>query len=171
MGCLTSARYTMLADVLRQGAGSDVPVNLSDQGTWVSSQDPITLEIVRKWVPVTDDSNPGKPLVWSIPCQVNGIIDGGIRVAGTTERFEKEYQNIDYVRMLFGPGEVLTKRDRITNIRNRRTGQIIWKDEEVGFDGTGDYRATVFNVNGVTPIANYKGRHIENFANLERADG
>lgn len=170
MACLTSARYTMLADVLRQGAGSDIPVNLSEQGTWVSEQHPTTLEIIRKWVPVTDDTNPGTPLVWSIPCQVNGIIDGGIRVAGTTERFDKDYQNIDYTRMLFGPNHVLTKRDRITNIRNRVTGEVIWRDEETNAEN-GIYRSTVFNVNGVTPITNYKGRHIENFANLERADG
>ena len=111
MGCLTSARYTMLADVLRQGAGSDDKVNTSEQGEWVVEQDDITLEIIRKWVPVTDDSDPLKPKVWSIPCQVNGIIDGGIRVAGTTERFEKDYENIDYVRMLFGAQHLLTKRD------------------------------------------------------------
>jgi hypothetical protein len=171
MACLTSARYTMLADVLRQGAGNDEQVNVSEQGHYEMDQDPVTLEIIRKWVPVTDDEDPTAPKVWSIPCQVNGIIDGGIRVAGTTERFDKDYQNIDYVRMLFGANETITKRDRITNIRNRRTGQIIWKDEEIGVDGSGEYRATVFNVNGVTPITNYRGRPIENFANLERADG
>lgn len=168
MQCLLSARYVLKADILRQSDAGD-PVNLSEQGEWKEDQDPLTGAFVRVWVPLTDDSDPLAPTVYSIDCMANGIIDGGIRVAGTTERFEADYQSIDYVRMFFGPQHVLTKRDRVTNIRNARTGQIIWMDEELDAVN-GLYSATVFDVDGVTPIVNPFGRHIENFANLKKAE-
>ena len=168
MQCLLSARYVLKADILRQSESGE-PVNLSEQGSWQDDQDPLTGAPIRVWVPLTDDSDPSAPTVYSIDCMANGIIDGGIRVAGTTERFEADYQSIDYVRMFFGPQHILTKRDRVTNIRNKMTGQIIWMDEELDAVN-GLYQATVFDVDGVTPIVNPFGRHIENFANLKRAE-
>ncbi len=169
MGCLLSARYVLQADILRQSLAGD-PVNLSEEGEWVEDQDPLTGAPIRLWKPLTDDSDPNAPKVYSIDCMANGIIDGGIRVAGTTERFEADYKNIDYVRMFFGPQHILTKRDRVTNIRNKATGQVIWSDEENNFT-SGVPKATVFDVDGVTPIVNHRGRHVENFANLKKAEG
>jgi hypothetical protein len=49
-----------------------------------------------------------------------GIIDGGIRVAGTTERWGETYVDIDYCRIEFPSRIILSKRDRVTNIRNRQ---------------------------------------------------
>lgn len=169
--CITSVRFNMKADILRQSDGESTP---TAEGEWKDEQDPITGEIIRKWVPVGD--NPTTPenegaLVGSMPVMARGIIDGGIRVAGTTERWGETYVDIDYCRIEFPAKYILTKRDRITNIRNRK-GQILWLEEELGRDnnGLGSFRATVFEVKGVTPLIDPFGNHTSNVAMLERAN-
>jgi len=111
-----------------------------------------------------------------------GIVDGGIRVAGTTERFGDTYENIDFVK-LWVPGHVrLTKRDRVTNIKDP-SGHIRWRDEEyeqadpnkpLNLSDPTTYnaqlRATVFNVNGVTPLFDADNYLVEWFVLLERAE-
>lgn len=167
--CITSARFNMKADILRQSSGESTP---TADGHWEDSQDPITGEIIRVWVPVGDD--PGTPdnegvNASTFACMARGIIDGGIRVAGTTERWGETYVDIDYCRIEFPSRIVITKRDRITNIRNRQ-GHILWLEEELGADSEGVYKATVFNVLGVTPVVDPFGRHTSNVALLERAN-
>lgn len=174
--CLTGARFTMSAMVLHQN-DDYVPegdIDLDLYGEWVNSQDPLTGEIVRVWVPYEDDS--GTPNVdesvtfGTIPCLARGIVDGGIRVAGTTERFGDTYENIDFAKM-WVPGHIrISKRDRVTNIRDR-SGHIRWLDEE--FDDPMDItppKATVFNVNGVTPLFDAFNNLSEQFVLLERAE-
>lgn len=173
--CLTGNRFSMSATVLKPGAHIVDPVNPDDYGDWVDSQDPLTGEIVKTWEPF--DVQPDVPetdynefRTGEINCMARGIVDGGIRVAGTTERFGDSYENIDFVKMWVPAKRILTKRDRITNIRNPK-GQIVWVDEE--FDDPADLvppRATVFNVNGVTPLFDAFNNHIENFVLLERAE-
>jgi hypothetical protein len=65
-------------------------------------------------------------------------------------------------------GVKISKRDRVTNIRDPR-GRIIWKDEEFSdpTDPESIARASVFNVNGVTPLFNAFNRHTESFVLLE----
>lgn len=170
MRCLTGARFTMLATVLRQTSDYEEPLDPNQEGTWVDSQNPLTGEIVRIWQPIEDvPDNPDTveidPKYQTIPCMARGIVDGGIRVAGTTERFGDSYENIDYVKLWTPSYVFLTKRDRITNIRTAN-GTIVWVDEE--YDAT---RATVFNVNGVTPLFDGPfNRHTENFVLLQRAE-
>ena len=168
MHCLLSTRFGMTAEVLRMGAAGDTELDVNDNGQWKEQQDDITGEIIRVWVPVTTENGSEPPKRFIIDCEVRGIVDGGIRVAGTTERFGKEYENTDFAKMTFGPKIILTKRDRITNIRNKRTGEIIWKEEELDKVGA-DYRATVFNVNGVTPQPDPFQRVVSQFALLSRA--
>lgn len=164
--CLTSARFSMKADVLRQGRAETEfdPTDVS--GEWVLQQNPRSGEINRVWQsnPESPDAPVGTPVLESFDCTARGIIDGGIRVAGTTERFGEMYQNIDYVKITFPASVKLSKRDRVTNIRDS-SGKIIWKEEE-----TPEAPPTVFNVMGVTPILDPFNRHIESFALLERAD-
>lgn len=166
MICLMSARFNMKADILRQGSGT--PVNPSDQGReWVNQQDPESGEIIRVWQPGVD--NPETPedeaaVLESFSCLARGIIDGGIRVAGTTERFSELYENVDYVRIWFPANVKISKRDRVTNIRSA-DGTIIWREEEEV-----DSPPSVFSVTGVTPIVDPFGRHIENMALLERSE-
>lgn len=164
--CLTSARFNMKADILRQNRTTPNPVP-EGSGSWTYNQDPDTGEVIRKWQSYKD--NPDTPqneseVLESFRCVARGIIDGGIRVAGTTERFSDMYENVDYVKISFPASVKISKRDRVTNIRDPR-GNIIWKEEE--HPGS---PPTVFNVMGVTPVIDPFGRHIESQALLERAE-
>lgn len=189
LSCLTAGRMTMSATLLHRtdnpsdyitpaGDGSDI--DLDDYGTWEDSQDPLTGQIVKVWEPYPapgayDYTPPGNTqtnmvLVQNkIPCIARGIVDGGIRVAGTTERFGEEYENIDYVKLWIPPNVIVTKRDRITNIRDR-SGRIRWLDEEYydPSDPDTSLRATVFNVNGVTPLFDALNNLVEWYVMLER---
>lgn len=180
--CLTAGRMTMTATLLHQNnqTGSVVgDIDLEEYGQWVRSQDPLTHEIVRVWEPITDvfpgpDGQPGTSddveVNRSIPCIARGIVDGGIRVAGTTERFGDSYENIDFVKMWVPAGVRISKRDRVTNIRDPR-GNIQWRDEEFAdpYNPNDIPRATVFDVNGVTPLFNAFNRHTESFVLLQRS--
>ena len=170
-GCITSARFTMKATVLRQNLPSaDSPVDLG--AYYEVGQEPISGEIIREW----NDRDPDVPSATTeeIDCMAEGIVDGGIRVAGTTERFTNIYENVDFVRVTYPKNVLLSKRDRLTNIRNAQTGEVIWKEEETATynSGTGLYtsRSTVFEVLGVTPITNPFGAVTEFIALCSRAE-
>lgn len=168
INCLTGSRFTMKMTLLHRGDAAPTP-DPDQYGEWVSSQDPLTGEIVRIWVPA--ENNPDTPADESITtnqykCLARGIVDGGIRVAGTTERFGDMYENIDYVKMWVPANVLITKRDRVTNIMDAK-GHIRWIDEE---SLTNPARATVFNVNGVTPLFDAFNRCVEQFVLLERAE-
>jgi hypothetical protein len=174
---LTGTRFDMSAVILHQNQEvppAAEPINLDDYGTWTNHQDPLTGEIVRIWVPweVPPDPNnpPPEPVYRTIDCVARGVVDGGIRVAGTTEWFGVDYKNIDFVKMWVPPNVEINKRDRVTNITDK-FGHIAWLDEE--FDDPNDLlppKATVFNVNGVTPLFNAFNRMVEKFVMLERAE-
>ena len=169
MLCISSARFNMTAQILVQGEDARTDTETKTAGRYTYQQDPDSGAFVRRWVetqdidPDTDGNQGAQGLI--IPCIVRGIIDGGIRVAGTTERYTPSgiYENIDYARMQFPANYVLTKRDRVTNIKNSK-GIILWKEEEY------DDSATVFEVLGVTPVPDPFGNHIENSALLQRAE-
>lgn len=176
ISCLTGARFTMTATLLHQDSDY-VPtpgggIDPSEYGEWVKSQNPLTNEIIRVWVPFPDD--PNTPDVdehvtfGTIKCLARGIVDGGIRVAGTTERFGDTYENIDFAKLWVPPTVRITKRDRVTNIADK-SGHIRWLDEEFA-DINEVPRATVFNVNGVTPLFNAFNVMTEQFVLLERAE-
>lgn len=114
--CLTSARYTMKADVHRQTVVRNATTGQQER-SWAYSH--------------------------TIDCQARGVVSGGIRVVGSTERFSPrgDYEDVDWVKMQ--TGEHLSKRDRITNIRN--ADGVIWKD------GVTDLPIN-FDVLGVTPL-------------------
>lgn len=147
----------MQADILRPGGA---PVD--ETGHWDYVQDEDSGSIVRVWV--TDDPDtPAMEGLTGIPCLVRGVIDGGIRVAGTTERFSEIYESVDWAKMTFPANITITKRDKVTNVRGG--GKIIWTEEEA--EGN---KPTVFNVMGVTPVLDPFGRHVENVALLQRAE-
>lgn len=166
MRCITSARFNMTATILYQGDYTPAPVDNTEEGHWVEGkQDPLTGEINRVWVPADGDSvTPGVQEV-RVKCIVRGIPDGGIRVAGTTERITPDgvWESADYAKMQLPPNVKISKRDRVTNITNRR-GEYPWKEEEF------DNRPTVFEVLGVGPIFDPFGNHIESSVLLQRAE-
>lgn len=162
--CLTSARFNMKADVLRQ---SDTSTQDTGTGEWTTTQDPDSGEILREWqAGSTDQGTPGDTSddLETFSCIARGIIDGGIRVSGTTERFGTMYDAVDYVQITFPASVRISRRDKITNIRDK-SGNVIWAEEE-----RADGAPTVFSVRGVTPILDPFGRHVENSALLERAE-
>jgi hypothetical protein len=136
MRCLTSARYNLVVDIW----------------TNVIRQDPDSGEIRQTY----------EELKTGVKCQFHGVLEGGIRVAGTTERFGNIYENVDWAKMEFGPNEPINKRSQIRNVRDLR-GNIIWREEE--YEGS---PPTVFDVQGVTPIIDGFGRHVESVALLQR---
>lgn len=180
--CLTAGRMTMQATLLHQNNQSGTvigDIDLDHYGDYVNQQDALTGEIVRVWAPSNDvfpgaDGQPGGgddiTVTRSIPCIARGIVDGGIRVAGTTERFGDAYENIDFVKMWVPANVRISKRDRVTNIRDPR-GRIMWRDEEFA-DPTNPLdipKATVFDVNGVTPLFNAFNQLTEQFVLLQRS--
>lgn len=157
--CLTSTRFNMWADVLRQGEE-----NPSVPGEYVNQQDPDSGEFIRVWQPYDVEDDPDTEEdegLYSFRCMARGILEGGIRVSGTTERFTDLYEAVDYVKIWFPANTKLSRRDRITNVRNR-TG-IVWMEEETG-------KPTIFSVTGVIPIVDPFGKHIESTALLERVE-
>jgi hypothetical protein len=156
-------------------------VTPDEYGEWVRAQDPLTGEIVRAWKPwevTPDDANTpdvNEQTLLEIPCIARGIVDGGIRVAGTTEWFgSKNYQSIDYAKMWVPPNINITKRDRITNIKGP-DGRIMWRNEEFesqtpNHDGQTTVLPTLFNVNGVTPLFDAFNRPVEQFVLLQNAE-
>lgn len=167
MLCLTSARFNMTAIALVQGADTDtatvsVP---SGNGREIRQQDPETGDIIRVWVPEDSDPVIVGTQIKRIKLIARGIIDGGIRVAGTTQRITPQgrYINVDYVSITVPKNVILTKRDRVTDIRGPK-GVLLWKEEEF------DDAATVFNVMGMTPVVDPFGNHIENTGLLQRSE-
>lgn len=166
--CLTAGRMTMTAALLHRNTTYAPIPSVEDYGDWVDSQDPLTGQIIKVWQPYPDIPSTGEDesiTYANVPCIARGIVDGGIRVAGTTERFGDTYDNIDFVKMWVPAGIQVSKRDRVTNIRDPK-GNIVWRDEEyANIDEPA--RVSVFNVNGVTPLFDAFNRHVESFVLLE----
>lgn len=181
MGCVLGARLSMKADVLKplgvvdNDTGPDTPVEPpppgGGAGYWQYSQDPDSGAIEKTWVgvvvddPATPDINEGD-LSYSIKdarCEVRGVMQGGIRVAGTTQRFADTYENVEWANATFDKHVNITKNDRVTNIRNQE-GVLIWRNEE------GDGGPTTFNVMGVTPALDPFGHLTEWKVLLQRTE-
>jgi hypothetical protein len=167
--CLTSAKFNMKADILRQSDGEFTP---TAEGEWKDYQDPITGEIIRKWYPVGDDPgtsviNEGDPLS-TFQCMARGIVGSGLRGDGTGKQWGDVYVDTDFCRIEYPSSVILTKRDRVTNIRNRK-GKILWLEEEISPTSPSVFTSTVFDVKGVTPLIDPFGQHTSNVAMLERA--
>lgn len=163
--CLTSARHNMKADVLRQWDTTNAPTTA---GYWTSRQDPITLEILRVWVPVDTDTVTAGTQTWSINCEARPITSSGIRALGSAENWGMLYESEEYITLKFSSGDVLSKRDRITNVRNA-AGKVIWVEEEAPMV-SGAFKPTIFDVKGIVPLIDPFGNHIESMAVLERSD-
>jgi hypothetical protein len=83
-----------------------------------------------------------------VRCEIRGVIDGGLRLAGTTQNMDEIYENVDWIKGEFPFHVPVTNEMVITNIRGW-DGELIWRDEED--EEGGNIIATQFNVRGVTP--------------------
>lgn len=167
--CLTSARFSMVCDIIKPAGAPETNPN-PELEAWEYQQDKDSGAIVRRWKDdvntVGVDERRNGLIIRDVPLTARGIIDGGIRVAGTTERFGNEYVAVDYVKATFGKEIVITKRDQVTNIRSKRDlSTPVWREEEIS-----SYPATVFNVMGVTPVLDPFSRLVEQAVLLERAE-
>lgn len=109
----------------------------------------------------TGESESHWELDHTVNCYVFPYLDGGIRGAGTNERYTEYYWNDEFLRIK--TSKELSKRWRITNIRNKKTGVIIYQEQI-----TGD--ATVYNVNGSAPVVNPLTGNIDEWlSTMERA--
>ncbi len=160
--CLTSARYGMKADVLRQWNAVTAP---TVNGEWTSKQDPITGEITRIWTPVDTDTTTAGTQTFSIECDARALTS----MRAAMEAFGQVFENLDAVIVKYSSSVIISRRDRLTNIRTAKTGDVVWIEEELG-PVSGEFKATVFNVSSIVPIMDPFGRHVENMALLERAD-
>jgi hypothetical protein len=168
-GCILSTQYNMTATVLRQYVDDD-NTTPSTGGYYETIQDPVTGNIERVWM--ESDPDAVAPSTIEIPCVVRAFISQTATGAGTVERFATEYENFDRARMKYPAGYLLTRRDRVTNIRNTITGEVIWVEEEQAeLDGSSyQVPATIFEIVGVSPIIDPFGSHLENVALLQRAE-
>ena len=86
------------------------------------------------------------------------ITGGGIRVVGSTELWGEDYEDVEWAKMnisdqVLPGGDLVTRRWRVANIRDRQSGKILW----IGDDGL----PIEFNVMGITPIMDPFGRAAE----------
>lgn len=182
MNCLTSARYTMVATLMILGRPDVVDGSTTDDGTSLVTtqvrngityvlelvQDPDSGAFERHWVPATNLGTDGvvsadDATTVTFPCSARGFTDGGLRVVGTTERWSSRgyIQTIDTIQLKFPANFILGDRDRITNIMDKRTGKVLWLEE--------NGQPSVFEATGTTPIIDMFGVVVENSALLNRA--
>jgi hypothetical protein len=148
MGSLLAARYAMVADFYQQQTIQD------ESG-----------QITRDW-------NRSNPFVVQNLSQA--ILVKGARGDAMTEKWTEIYEPYTNIKMfiatnkldssLLGPiggavvgdsfdPEVITRRFRVGNIRERATGQVLWlSDRESPME---------FNILGVTPVTDPFGRVVE----------
>lgn len=178
MRCLTATKFNMIATILNRTdvypeVGLTPLESTVPEGHYETVQDEDTGTISRIWVddvaPVIEDPRaaPGTTTEvyterFDIPCYARGFTELGFRSTANTETFDDGvYRAVEVIQMNFPSVYILNRRQYVTNIRSR-TKSILWLEEETG-------QATIFEVQGVTPIFDAFGTHKENIAVLKRA--
>lgn len=155
--CLTSVRFSMICDIVKPGMG-----NPSDPANWPPQQDPDSGAFISSSAPGSVGTTYATEVVRDVPLFAEAVLDGGIRVAGTTERFSDIYEAADWVKAVFPKTANITRRDRVVNIRSK-DGTVLWTENEVPGNPP-----TEFNVQGVAPVI-FMGKLVEYDVLLERA--
>lgn len=154
MRCLSSAKFSMLADIVKpEGAPSE-----ENGGHWEYVQDPDSGALVQVWVV----DNPDTPetegnVVRNVPCMARAT---GAR----PEVFSEEYLNEEWVKLTMPVNANVTLRDKVTNIRTRK-GQVIWTTPEV--EGN---PATTFDVFKISPGVDGFGSVVEKIVLAKRSE-
>jgi hypothetical protein len=104
-------------------------------------------QITREW----DYDNPSEV----ISNYTRSILGGGIRVVGSTEDWDDEYMDINWAKLR--TSTLVSKRHRITNIRDAITGETLWKQ----IDNDGNESAIIFDVQGIQPVIDGFGSVVE----------
>lgn len=164
-------RFNMKCDIIKPlGAPETVipGVPPTELGVWQYQQNEDSGALERVWIdlPTTpvDESTFEPGIIRGVPVLAHGIADGGIRVAGTTERYAAVLDQVDFVQATFPAGTNITSRDVVTNIRNK-WGEIIWKEEQMQ-----GQPATTFEVTGVIPTTDPFGHIMDYHVLLKRSE-
>ena len=158
MRCLSSAKFSMLADIIKpQGAPAD---SSSTDGHWTWVQNADTGAFQEVWE--TDDPNTPGPEgdVRTIKCRAKAAMTGSIKAA---EQFGAQYLNDEWVKLDMPYNADVTLRDRVTNIRTL-SGQVLWSEEE-----SSGNPPTTFEVFRVSPEIDGFGNLIGKIALIKRA--
>lgn len=154
---------TMVATILTRNT-SDGEV-VTGAGTYETYQDPDSFEILTRWVPATVDA-PGAQSSFEVPCYARGYTDLGFRSSANREVILKgDYDVFEAVEFFF-PAKYknVTRQSYVTNIYQKNRPEVpLWTEEETG-------RATVFQVQGITPVFDPFGRLREWTGVLTRAE-
>lgn len=156
MTCLTSAKYSMLVDIIKP---QDSPTTVG--GHWAYQQNPDSGAIIREWVmdDLTTLGVEGKELK-NVKCFAKSALGPSLR---NIEVFGEEYNNNDWISVSVSFLTNVTLRDKITNIRTLK-GVVIWS--EIESDGS---PATVFDIYQITPLIDGFGTPIEKIIIAKRS--
>lgn len=133
---LLSGRYSMLADIYEQRQ------TFSEAG-----------QIQRVW----DRQN---PIV--VQNLTEGVLVRGVRGGAVGENWSKDYEPEERAKMFIATNVIdkdpinpifLTRRFRVSNIRDRATGQVLWLND--------DNSPLEFNIEGIIPINDPFGKIVE----------
>lgn len=150
----------MRCDILKVSSSPEA----NGLGHWEVTQDSVSGAIERTWIDDDGTTTPQQGIIKDVPCVAYGIMTSGVKGQGNTQNFDDIYTNVEWIRVYVSPNTNVTKRDRITRIRDK-SGNVIWKEEE-----SQDGPPTVFSVMGITPIPGPFGRVVELQVLLKRAE-
>ena len=157
MRCLTSAKFSMLVDIIKPVGAPETP---GGHYEWVQNPDSGAFEEV--WIEdptIPGDSN-GR-IIAAVPCVAKSAIGSSIRAA---EEFGTAYLNEEWVKITLSFRADITQRDKVKNIRTLR-GQTIWSEEES--DGN---TPTIFDVFKIAPVVDGFGMPVEKVVLVKRAE-
>ena len=158
-------RLTMSMTVYSQTTDSESAI----PGEWTTTQDE-SGEIIRTWKPVDTDADVADIQEYRIPCQARTPLSSGVSALGVGTEYGDRILITEFIRVFFPKGYRVTLNDRVTDIRDSQ-GEIVYIDEEYpdAPSGEAEFKATMFNVEGVTPVLDWNNNLVEWSAVLMRA--
>lgn len=137
-GCLTSSRYTMTFDLYALSV----------------TQDANSGAVERTWSIATVGGTPQEGL----SCSARNASPNAI--GASSEVFSELYSSSDFISVTMSTDVAITKRHRITNIKDA-DGNFVWKDDNSS--------PMMFDVQGIVPIIDPFGKHVENKVLAQKA--
>jgi|ERR1044072_131602 hypothetical protein len=134
-GCLTGAMYPLLADVQKK----------------VRQVDENTGQIKSTWA-----------FKETIHCTISPFVSTSFKTQPTNESYREEYEKIKYIKMK--SAEPLPEDVRVTNIRNEKTGEVIYREHQLA-----GQPATNYNTQGSAALLDPFGGVIQYDTLLVRA--
>jgi hypothetical protein len=126
-------------------------------GCLISASYPFLVDVYTKKRIVSDNSGhiDYKWQFWKIlPCWAGPFTSTSFKAQGTTEVFGDQYFKKSYLKLL--TPEDIGRNVQVANIRNKRTGEVIFNEVELRGSP-----ATWYNSNGSSPVLDPYGRVIQ----------